>query len=846
MGINFSKRSRNKSVEKKILPREIYDTLDRHANKGPLRAPVQEAVLEDWYNEYQGRNDVILKLPTGEGKTLIGLLILQSKLNQKKGSALYVCPNKYLAEQVKIQAEEFGVQYCSIEEEGLPEDFMNGEKILITHAHMLFNGRSKNFGIGNKSVNVDNILLDDAHSCIEVIKSSCKFVIDRETDCYSELLQLFTTSLKSQGIGTFADIENKTNSAILAVPYWDWLSKIDEVVDILSRYNNFDNKGIWFAWELLKNNIHNCLAVFSGNEIEISPYTLPIEEFGAFSKASHRVYMSATISNDSFFIRDLGLSKEVIESPLTFYKKWSGEKMLLIPSLIDGSLTRENIVNWMGKWKDITYGVVAIAPSNWHTQIWTANGATLVDKNNLLGEIEKLKSNQFPTPLVMASKYDGVDLPDNTCRILVLDSLPITETITEKFIEECIPNSTFTNIKTAQTIEQGLGRAVRGEKDYCAILILGNDLVKQIRYRNSRDFLSPQTSKQIDIGLELANFAKEDKNEDESFIDMLSSIISQCLNRDEAWKNFYAENMDSIEPEEKERLKADDLIVMEREAENFFNAGRFEEASSMLQGLLDKYSATISKNEKGWYLQEMSRYLYSKNRAEGMKLQVEAHRINKYLFLPPDGYQVTKIELKPQERLQNIKKRLAEYSNFEDLLVYMDDVFSRLTFGTKAEKFESAIDELGNILGYNTERPDKNWKAGPDNLWAIREGQYLFIECKSEVLLTRAHITKEETGQFNNNIAWFKRFYPGALAHNAMIIPTKKVKVNTGFNQEVHILRERGLRSLVSNVRSFILNFQQIDLKDLSDELINQFLENHHLSTDELLPRYFEISIPEN
>ena len=446
----------------------------------------------------------------------------------------------------------------------------------------------------------------------------------------------------------------------------------------------------------------------------------------------------------------------------------------------------------------------------------------------------------------MASKYDGVDLPDNSCRILVLDSLPITETITEKFIEECIPNSTFTKIKTAQTIEQGLGRAVRGEKDYCAILMLGNDLVKQIRYRNSRDFLSPQTSKQIDIGLELANFAKEDKKEDESFIDMLSSIVSQSLNRDEAWKNFYAENMDSIEPEEKERSKADDLIVMEREAENFFNDGRFEDASSMLQGLLDKYSATISKNETGWYLQEMSRYLYWKNRAEGMKLQVEAHRINKCLFLPPDGYQVTKIELKPQERLQNIKKRLSEYRNFEDLLVYMDDVFSRLTFGTKAEKFESAIDELGNILGYNTERPDKNWKAGPDNLWAIREGQYLFIECKSEVLLTRAHITKEETGQFNNNIAWFKRFYPAALAHNTMIIPTKKVKANTGFNQEVNILRERGLRSLVNNVRSFILSFQQVDLKDLSDELINQSLENHHLSTDELLQRYFEISIPEN
>lgn len=843
MGIDFSKRSQNKLLEKKTHPCEIYDTLDRHANKGPLRVPVQETVLNKWFDEYQEKKDVILKLPTGEGKTLIGLLILQSKINQKKGSALFICPNKYLADQVKTQADEFGIQYCSISEGGLPEDFTNEEKILITHAHTLFNGRSSNFGIGNNSITVDNILLDDAHSCIEVIKSSCKFQIPRTSDCYSELLQLFSESLKSQGAGTFADINNNSHNAILAVPYWDWQAKSDETVEILSKYNYNRDKGVWFAWELIKNNLKNCFAVFSGNEIEISPYTLPINEFGAFSNASHRVYMSATISNDSFFIRDLGLNKETIESPLTFKKKWSGEKMVLIPSLIDGSLTREEIINWVGKWRNTSFGVVAITPSNWHTKIWIATGATFVDKDNFRSEINKLKSSQFDTPIVMAAKYDGIDLPDNICRILIVDSLPITETITEKFIESCIPNSTFSKIKTAQTIEQGIGRAVRGEKDYCAVLLLGNDLVKQIRYRNSRDYLSSQTKQQIDIGLELAKFAKEDKKETETFLEMLASVLGQCLKRDEPWKNFYAESMDSIKSEDTERLKADEIIIMEREAENLFNDGEYDDASNTLQNLLDKHSGSLSSNEKGWYLQDMSRYLYAKNRVEGMELQVIAHRTNKSLFLPPDGYQFTKINLKPQERISNIRSRISEFNNFEDLLVYMDDIFSRLSFGTKADKFESAIDELGNILGFNTERPDKSWKAGPDNLWAVRKGEYLFIECKSEVRLTRSEITKSETGQFNNNIEWFKRFYPGAKVKHTMIIPTKKIKSNTGFSEKVFILRKNGLRSLVTNSRSFILGFSQTDLKNLSESHINRAIEQHNLSTDNLLSQYFEKTI---
>src|SRR4030095_16697878 len=40
-----------------------------------------------------------------------------------------------------------------------------------------------------------------------------------------------------------------------------------------------------------------------------------------------------------------------------------------------------------------------------------------------------------------------------------------------------------TAMRTARTIEQGLGRSVRGEKDYCAIILTGADLIRRIRPR---------------------------------------------------------------------------------------------------------------------------------------------------------------------------------------------------------------------------------------------------------------------------------------------------------------------------------------------------------------------------
>ena len=53
--------------------------------------------------------DLAIKMNTGAGKTLVGLLILQSCLNEHRGPALYVTPSPYLAEQVTDQAALLGV-----------------------------------------------------------------------------------------------------------------------------------------------------------------------------------------------------------------------------------------------------------------------------------------------------------------------------------------------------------------------------------------------------------------------------------------------------------------------------------------------------------------------------------------------------------------------------------------------------------------------------------------------------------------------------------------------------------------------------------------------------------------
>ena len=143
-------------------------------------------------------------------------------------------------------------------------------------------------------------------------------------------------------------------------------------------------------------------------------------------------------------------------------------------------------------------------------------------------------------------------------------------------------------------------------------------------------------------------------------------------------------------------------------------------------------------------------------------------------------------------------------------------------------------------LGFASERPGKEWKEGPDNIWCVRAGHYLVVECKSEVDLNRAEIINDESGQMNNACAWFEKYYKGATATKILIIPTNRLCHAAGFVQEVGIMRDKHLRDLRQNVKSFFAEFKTADLANLSEVKIQDLLEAHRLTEDALLSIYAE------
>ena len=245
--------------------------------------------------------------------------------------------------------------------------------------------------------------------------------------------------------------------------------------------------------------------------------------------------------------------------------------------------------------------------------------------------------------------------------------------------------------------------------------------------------------------------------------------------------------MEAVKPGSHEG-KVLEIFELELAAESKFQDGKTSEAIDVLQGLIDHY--VTDKSDKGWYLQEIARYKHGISHIESNKLQLEAHRKNRFLMRPREGMQIDQI-IVSQKRVANIIKWISSLDNYEELIIAVNDLTGRLKFGVSADRFEQAFDELGKSLGFTCQRPDKEWKEGPDNLWGLREGEFLLVECKSEVDLNRAEIHKSETGQMSNACAWFGKNYPGAKAKKIIIIPTNKIGKGAGFSEsEVEVMRE--------------------------------------------------------
>lgn len=828
--VDFDSLRNKKKKTKAIEPSEIFRRLPKPPGINDLYTS-QAEVLQSWFNN-RNEQDTVVKLHTGGGKTLVGLLMAQSTLNETAEPVLYLASTVQLVNQTIEKAQAIGINAVAYERgRPLNDDFVNANVIMVGTYKALFNGRSK-FGLrGDPSPqSVSAVILDDAHAAFSVVRES--FTLDvkakDDRDRYENLTGLFRKAFKEiDRIGTFDDILEGSDYSVMEIPYWAWHEQIDTVREQLKS----DSEKYPLVWPLLRDQLHLCHALISRDSFTLTPILPLVNIFPTFNDAPRRIYMSATIADDSDIIRTFDANPESVQKPLTS-RSLAGvsERMILIPDLMpfkfDVTDAVKRLVEWASKYN---LGAIILVSSDKAAAKWQGTGSVAKGPADVERLVGQLQERIISGPVVFANRYDGIDLPGDSCRLLVMSGLPAGTSNYELFRAASLFGGATINRMLAQRIEQGIGRGARGSGDHCVVILAGPDLAGWIAKDANFKFLTSATRAQLEMGAEISKEVK-DLNE-------LAQTIKRSFARDKGWVEYHAETLAELVeenvPDEFRFIQA----AGERKAINLWNDGYHERA-------IAKIEKTININKLdpqicGWMEQIAARIADRwghPERAEDFQRQAYAHNrcLTRPKVLPP--YRPLAA---PGAQAQAIVNQLTNYRLRRGFLQSFEEVVSFLHSNSSANQFEKALSDLAIMIGFSSERHDVNGQ-GPDVLWILPGKIGLVIEAKSRKKAKNA-LTKEEHGQLLVAAEWFKKNYKDYGCVRVSVHP-KNQATKAAVAGASHALTYEKLALLVSDSRALLSTLceSQLSEANLVTEcqrvLSHSSLKSEHIIRNYLLP----------
>ena len=774
-----------------INPIDIFRLLPRKDPKYTYLWDVQSDVLKQWY-ELRDQNELVIKMNTGSGKTLVSLLILQSYLNQRKGPVVYVVPDNYLLSQVSAEAKKLGINIT----ENPDADFLRQRAIFIVNIHRLFNSKSI-FGVNSVSGNQAGVfLIDDAHACIDKLEEQFTIIIStkKQKQKYDQLLSIFAHALDAQSQATFVDITAGRPDALLQVPFWVIQEHVTDIYKILSKEIDEDDENKW-KLELVKNYICFCDCVVSGNEIEFSLPSIPTETIPTFYGAK-KVIVSATLPDDSILNSSLGISEQALDKPIVPTSGGDlGERLIIIPEEFVSEFDKDAFKSIMLEYSK-SVKVVIIVPSSPIASYWSDVADFVIYAENIAESLSQFR--EMDTGIaVLVNKYDGIDLPNDDCRILVIDELPDDRSLKEKIDSTVLVNNKAVEIRRIRKIEQGMGRATRSLEDYSVVFLIGKNLVKTLYVSDGESAFTAATRKQLNYSRAVLHPFEN------SEIDEIRNAINEVLvTRSDEWVTGIRSILLELDDHKEYKNTINTAIASAMESARKYN---YTEAGKKLEEARNTIDSSSEKGYLGYYLASIKNFT---NKTDAQEILKSSSCFNPRIVRPIAGVEYSKIIAKTSKQAENCRDYFSKFlTKPNSIFLHLDSTLEDLVFmpGT-SEPFESAIHEIGKMIGLTTQRPEKEIGKGPDNLWVSQNQEYFVIECKNGCDSTSQLICKQDANQMNGSILWFEEKYPDVEKEFPLLIhPYSTLSYEATLQSAVRIMDIERLLKFKLAVKDFVL-----------------------------------------
>ena len=817
MAIDFSNLL-DDDDEAVLHPREVFFTLDRDPGFSFPR-DIQTEVMNRWFED-RNQQDSIIKLNVGSGKTLVGLLLLQSSLNEGKGPALYVAPDKQLSQQVMKEAESIGLE---VTDDPRDADYAAGEKICVVNVYKLFNGKSV-FGVGASKINIGTVVIDDAHACVSTITDQFRISLSNTHEAYKKIFQTLSEDLKSYNSARYLDIEAGDPRAHLEVPFWSWEAHLESILRALHQSRN--DEDLQFTFPLLTEILPQCRCVIGGQHLEIEPYFPATDLIQSFRRAKRRIYMTATLADDSVIATHFGADPNKIAKPIVPTSSQSmGERMILMPQELNPDLSIANMRKLLVELAQ-KVNVVVIVPSALAADEWEDQADQILMGEEVVQGVEDLREGHVGLT-VLVNRYDGIDLPSDACRVLVISELPEVSSYADVVDSEVLSGTSVNLRRQVERIEQGMGRGVRSNEDYCVVFLLGAKLTGRLRSPEGQEMLTPATRAQLELSRKIAKQLGSPSLED------VKAVALQCLDRDSNWIKVSKKALVGLKADEELRLDHAKLAL--RAAFDHARANQHKDALSVLDVAID---ATEDDQVKAWLLARKAAFQHLVDGEGAQKTLIVAHKMEPRVTKPLHGAAYKKLSAATGQQASTlIANHQSRFMDSTAMKLYADGLCSDLQFSPDtADKFEAAINDLAWFLGISGHRPEKDYKEGPDNLWALPNGTFTVIECKNGVTANDG-ISKKDAGQLGQSIAWFGKRYPASNSVPIIIHPERKLGQGASDVPGMRVIDVKGLEKMRKNLRAFAMQLTDFDVSANASEVAKR-LAQFELNTDAFVNAY--------
>ena len=342
-GVFMAFKTRKKEDFSYSSPQEMYQDNKFKKIMGPLD---YQAAMLNLYIENADKKTVALELPTGSGKTLVGLLIGEYRRRKNKEKVLFLCPTNQLVHQVVEQANlKYGLRaiaFCGKQKDYLPKDkssFLMAEAIGVTTY-------SSFFALHSFFDDVDILIMDDVHSCEDYIISNWTIQIDSGNTVLLEIAELLKPFISETDYKYLLEDEYIPEVAswcnMLPMPLI--MEKLDELQTILQQGLEAGSSN-YYAYSRISENLQECNIYIANRKLLIRPWIAPTMSFEAFAGAKQRVLMSATLGRSGELERITGIEK-ICRLPIVndWDKKGLGRKFFTFPDLSLGEEEQGNVV----------------------------------------------------------------------------------------------------------------------------------------------------------------------------------------------------------------------------------------------------------------------------------------------------------------------------------------------------------------------------------------------------------------------------------------------------------------------------------------------------------------------